>query len=82
MLSSYIIVNKTHLLMEYSRDHVHAIEGLVAFTPNDVLRYVNLKTFGTTEPAGEAKPTSAHANTLPMDKKQFRISSQIAIGGV
>ncbi|KAI2506911.1 hypothetical protein MHU86_7503 [Fragilaria crotonensis] len=44
---------------EYHRDHVHAMEVLAAITPNDVLRYMNLKTFGTTEPAGDANPISA-----------------------
>jgi hypothetical protein len=54
---------------EYHRDHVHAMEVLAAITPNDVLRYMNLKTFGTTEPAGDANPISAQANSLAMDKK-------------
>ena len=54
---------------EYSPDHVHAMEVLAAITPNDVLRYMNLRTFGTTEPARDANPTSARANTLAMDKK-------------
>jgi hypothetical protein len=54
---------------EYPRDHVHAIEVLAAVTPNDVLRYLNLKTFGTTEPAGDANPISARASSLAMDKK-------------
>jgi hypothetical protein len=50
---------------EYPRDHVHAIE----VTPNDVLSYLNMKTFGTTEPAGDANPILARANALAMDKK-------------
>ena len=54
---------------EYSRDHVHSMEVLAAITPNDVLRYMNLKTFGTTDPPGDANPTSARANTLAVDKK-------------
>jgi hypothetical protein len=38
--------------------------------PNDVLWwYLNLKTFRTTEPAGDANPISARANSLAMDKK-------------
>jgi hypothetical protein len=28
-----------------------------------------MKTFGTTEPAGDANPISARANSLAMDKK-------------
>jgi hypothetical protein len=38
---------------EYPRDHVHAIEVLAAVTQNDVVTYyLDMKTFGTTEPAG------------------------------
>jgi len=54
---------------EYPRDDAHAIEVLAAVTPNDVLSYLNMKTFGTTEPAGDANPISASANLLAMDKK-------------
>jgi hypothetical protein len=54
---------------EYPRYHVHAIEVLAAVTPNDVLSYLNMKTFGTTEPAGDANPISAGANLLAMDNK-------------
>ncbi|KAI2510537.1 hypothetical protein MHU86_3805 [Fragilaria crotonensis] len=54
---------------EYSRDHVHAMEVLAAITPSDVSRYLNMKAFGTTEPAGDANPISARANSLAMDKK-------------
>ena len=54
---------------EYPRDHVHAMEVLAAVTPNDVVKYLNMKAFGTTEPAGDANPTSARANSLAMDKK-------------
>jgi hypothetical protein len=54
---------------EYPCDHVHAIKVLAAVTPNDVLSYLNMKMFGTTEPAGDANPISARANSLAMDKK-------------
>jgi hypothetical protein len=63
-------------------DHVHAHEVLAAMTPNDVLSYLNMKTFGTTEPAGDANPISARANSVAIDKKQFCISCQIATRGV
>ena len=45
------------------------MEVLAAITPNDVLRYMNLRTIGAMEPTRDANPTSAHANTLAMDKK-------------
>ena len=67
---------------EYHCDHVHAIKVLAAVTPNDVLSYLNMKTFGTTEPAGDANPISARANVFAMDKNQYRISCQIATCGV
>ncbi|KAI2511670.1 hypothetical protein MHU86_2736 [Fragilaria crotonensis] len=55
---------------EYSCDHVHAMVVLLgAITPKDVSRYLNMKAFGTTEPAGDANPISARANSLAMDKK-------------
>jgi hypothetical protein len=54
---------------EYPRDHVHAIKVLAAVTPNDVLSYLNMKTFGMTEPAGDANLILACANSLAMDKK-------------
>ena len=44
------------LFMTY--DHVHSMEVLAAITPNDVLRYMNLKTFGTEDPPGDANPTA------------------------
>ena len=52
-----------------TRDHVHAIEVLAAVTQNDVLRYLNLKTFVTTEPTGDANSMSARANSFAMDKQ-------------
>jgi hypothetical protein len=54
---------------EYSRDHVHSMEVLAAITPMDVLRYMNLKTFGTMDPPGDANPISARANSIAVDKK-------------
>jgi hypothetical protein len=67
---------------EYPCDHVHAIAVLAAVTPNDVLGYLNMKTFGTTEPAGDANPILARASSLAMDKKQFCIPCRIATCGV
>jgi len=54
---------------EYPRDHVHSMEVLAAITPNDVVRYMNLKAFGTTEPTRDANPKFARASSLAMDKK-------------
>jgi hypothetical protein len=46
-----------------------SMEVLAAMTPNDVLRYMNLKTFRTTLSPGNANPTSARANTLEVNKR-------------
>jgi hypothetical protein len=54
---------------EYPCDHVHAIKVLAAVTLNDVLSYLIMKTFGTTESAGDANQILARANSLAMDKK-------------
>jgi hypothetical protein len=45
------------------------MEVIAAITPNAVLRYLNLKTFGTTDPPGDPNPMSARARTLAVDKK-------------
>jgi hypothetical protein len=66
---------------EYPRDHVHAIEVLTAVTPNDVLRYLNLKTFGTTEPVGDAILFRHMQILWQWTKKQSLISCPIALPG-
>ena len=83
ILASFMLFVHNHPVgSEYSPDHVLATEVLAAITPNDVLRYMTLRNFGTTEPARDANPTSARANTLAMDKKQFLFLCRIAIHGV
>jgi hypothetical protein len=61
---------------------MHSMEVLAAITPNDVLRYMHLKTFGTADPPGDVDPRSARPNTLAVDKRQYRSSCQIVIIGV
>ncbi len=67
---------------EYPCDHVHAIEVLAAVTPNDVMSYLNMKAFGTTELAGDANPIRHVQPRWRWTKKQFRISCRIATCGV
>jgi hypothetical protein len=55
------------------------MEVLTAINPNDLLRCMNLKTCGTTDSPGDANPTSAHANTLAVNKKEIRCSCQMVI---
>lgn len=48
---------------KYPCNNVHTMDVLAAITPNDVLSlYLNMKILGTIEQAGDANPTSAHAN--------------------
>ena len=54
---------------KYARDYVHSMEALAAVTPQDVVRYMNLKTFGTLIPAPDANPLSRRGATLGFDKK-------------
>jgi hypothetical protein len=54
---------------KYARDCVHSMEALAAVTPQDVVRYMNLKTFGTLIPAPDANPLSRRGATLGFDKK-------------
>jgi hypothetical protein len=54
---------------EYARDFVHSMEALAAVTPQDVLRYMNLKTFGTLSPSPDANPVGRRGATLGFDKK-------------
>lgn len=58
---------------EYPRDHVHTMEVLAAITPNDVVRYMNLKAFGMTEPTRDA--------TWQWTRKQSHFSCRIAMYG-
>jgi hypothetical protein len=68
---------------EHSCDHVDAMQVLAAIAPNDVSSYLNMKTFGTTDPAGDAKPSFGMSKLVGNgQEKQLRISIRIAIHGV
>lgn len=83
ILTSFMSFFHNHPIgSEYSCDHVHTLELLAALTPNDVLRYLSMKPFGTTEPAGDGNPILSNANSLAIDKKQFHISCCIVMCGV
>jgi hypothetical protein len=69
---------------EYPRDHVNAmIKVLAAVTQNDVLTYyLDMKTFGTTEPAG-CEPNFGTCKLVgDGQKSNFVFSCQIATCGV
>ncbi|KAI2492284.1 hypothetical protein MHU86_22256 [Fragilaria crotonensis] len=54
---------------KYDRDYVHSVEALAAVTPQDVVRYMNVKTFGTLFPSPDSNPLSRRGATLGFDKK-------------
>jgi hypothetical protein len=53
----------------YDPEFVHSVEVLIAVTPGDVVRYMNLKAFGTQTPAADANPIARRSATLGFDKK-------------
>ena len=55
--------------IDYGRDHTYTKGELRALTPLDVLRWMNVKTFGDPDPAVDANPTSARSNSLEYYKK-------------
>ena len=50
--------------IDYGRDHTYTKGELRALNPLDVLRWMNVKTFGDPDPAVDANPTSARSNSL------------------
>ena len=57
ILASFMsVVHNRPVGREYSPDHVHAMEVLAAITPNDVLRYMNLRTFWDNGACKRRKP--------------------------
>jgi hypothetical protein len=55
--------------VEYGRERQYTKGELRAVTPNDVLRWMNVKTFGIPDPPIDANPTGARSNTLAFWKK-------------
>ena len=53
----------------YANDHEFTDAQLGALTPNDVLHWMNVQTFGIPNPAPDANPTLAQSNTLKYWKK-------------
>ena len=53
----------------YARDFVHSTEALAAVTPQDVVRYMNMKTYGCLLPSPDANPVARRGATLGFDQK-------------
>ena len=66
---------------KYDRDYVHSVEALAAVTPQDVVRYMNVKTFGTLFPSPDSNPLSRRGATLGFDKKAIPFSCRIERNG-
>jgi hypothetical protein len=56
---------------EYTRDQTYTKGELRALTPLHVLQWMNLRTFGVTDPALDANPTLARSNSLEFYKKSI-----------
>jgi hypothetical protein len=54
---------------QYNKDHEFTEQELGVLTPADVLRWMNLKSFGVPNPPDDANPTQARSNSLKYWKK-------------
>ena len=61
----------------YERTKTYTKGELRALTPDDVVRWMNVKAFGVPDPPSEANPTFARSNLLAYWKKAYRFSCQI-----
>ena len=67
---------------KYARDCVHSMEALAAVTPQDVVRYMNLKTFGTLIPAPDANHYLGVEQLWDSTRRRYLFSCQIERNGV
>jgi hypothetical protein len=54
---------------EYRREQEYTVEERNALTPNDVVRWMNVKTFGIEDPPVDANPVHARSSSLEFWKK-------------
>jgi hypothetical protein len=54
---------------EYSREYEYTVEEKSALTPSDVVRWMNVKTFGIEDPPIDANPVHARSSSLEFWKK-------------
>ena len=54
---------------EYPKDTVFSQDRLAELTPADILKWMNVKTFGVENPPADANPTLARANSIQHWKK-------------
>jgi hypothetical protein len=53
----------------YKKEQVYTPAQLLFITPNDGLRWMNFRCFGTPDPPSDANPTLAWSNTFKFWKK-------------
>jgi hypothetical protein len=56
---------------KYHKDMVFAEDRLAAISADDILRWMNFKTFGTPFPDPDANPTGCHLSTILFWKKSI-----------
>ena len=54
---------------DYAVDHEFSQEELTGITPNDIVEWCNIKTFGEPNPPLDANPTLARSNSIKFWKK-------------
>ena len=70
VLASFMsFVHNRSAATKYDKNHVFADEVLIVVTPDNVVKYLNLKAFGTMTPAPDANPTESRHATIAFDKK-------------
>ena len=57
--------------VDYGRDRQYTKGELRALSPNDIMRWMNLKTFGIPDPPMDSNPRFARSNTLAFWKKSI-----------
>ena len=62
---------------EYTQETTYTKGKLHALTPENVLHWMNIKTFGMADPPMDANPISARSNSLAFWKKRYRFSCLI-----
>ena len=53
----------------YAKDHDFSTEELASITPQQIVRYMKLKVYGTPDPPPDANPTRGRSSSLAYMKK-------------
>ena len=65
----------------YEKNYIFSKEHLLTFTPEDIVRYFNLKVFGMTQPDKDALPKFRRSTSLCFYKKALSYFMPIKLLG-